>query len=253
MSRKSGVIASDWAVVESKTGPPSTAKMSRISIPQGTGKNGRKKKDVVIHIPRSFIPEVKRMFNAAFWDAETLDDPVVGFSTFGFFSQVTQGNGAQNRQGDYIFVNKLVIRIQLIGSVSAPSHTAVLALNLDKEPAVVESIASPPSWSDYYQGIGGAGLAAYTVPIPNYDKRARFGYLKHITEPMTPMSVSPGGSVFYQEKYITIEHTFNRKIRYDSTMGTPYAGCEAFLIGWSNLAANVPKAEASYELFFTDV
>jgi len=149
------------------------------------------------------------------------------------------------------FSSKIVIRMQLVASTSAAPHTAVIALNLDMEPAVVESIAAAPAWGDLYQGIGAANVEAVTVAIPNYDKRARFRYLKHITEPMTPMAAF--ANVLYQQKYITIEHTVNKRVRYDSTIGTPYAGCEMFLCGWSDLTANVPKVEASYELFFTDV
>jgi len=211
---------------------------------------------VTIRIPRQLFPELKRMYNPAFWNNEIIDIPTNPLSIFGFFSQIVQGNGAQNRTGDVVRVERIIIRLYITFSQSQAQVTPCFAVVMDKEPAVVESIAASPAWLDMFQGVGGAAAPAYLVAVPNYDKRWRFDYLKRVQVP-TAACVAPVLAGFVpayitQPRYIEIDLPIRKSIKYDSTMGTPYAGGELNLVGWSDVGSNVPLVTASFELFFSD-
>jgi hypothetical protein len=249
------VVTSDWSIVEEKVPDQTSASDG------GRGRSGFRKikvggrKAVTISIPRQLFPELKRATNAAFWDAETLDVPSTGASFYQFFAQITQGNGAQNRTGDVIFVEKLVLRLYVEFSTAEGFVTPVFALVMDKEPAVIEATAAFPAWTDVFQGIGGASSKAYLTAVPNYDKRWRFQYLKRIEMPTAACAVLTTGSAYVavtQPRCVTLEIPIKKTIKYDSTMGAPYAGAEIYLIGWSDVASNVPKCNGSYEIFFSD-
>jgi hypothetical protein len=258
-SRRNAVAVSDWSIVEEKGLDPSggTASGGRGRGSFRTMKiGGKNAREVTLRIPRALFPELKRLVNPAFWNAETIDAPTATLSTYGFFSQIVQGSGAQNRTGDVVRVERIIIRGYITFSQSQAQVTPCFALVMDKEPAVVNSIAAAPAWTDMFQGIGAAGAPAYLVAVPNYDKRWRFEFLKRIQMP-TAACVAPVLAGFIpayitQPRYFEIDVPLKRLIKYDSTMGTPYAGGELSLVGWSDVVANTPQVTASYEVYFSD-
>jgi hypothetical protein len=256
--RRGQIATSDWAIVEEKV-PDQTG-----ASDGGRGRSGfktikiggKRNKQVMLRIPRALFPELKRIYNPAFWNNETIDIPTNPLSIFGFFSQIVQGSGAQNRTGVVIMVERIVIRLYITFSQSQAQVTPCFALVMDKEPAVVEAIASAPAWLDMFEGIGGASAPAYLVALPNDDKRWRFDYLKRVQVP-TAACVAPVLAGFVpayitQPRYIEIDVPIRKSIKYDSVSGTPYAGGELNLAGWSDVGTNVPLVTASYELFFSD-
>ncbi len=218
-------------------------------LTKGKGKKG-KGKAMKLRIPRAMLPELKRHYSAAFWDAETLDIPTSTASSYDFFTQIAQGVAADSRLGDSIFVEKVVVRLYLEQSSSNTFTTADLAVVFDQEPA-----AGAPAWTDIFQGVGAAGVAAYHVVIPNYDKRFRFRYAKRATVPLAWASSYWNGSagvVSIRPVTMTLEIPVKRRIQYDNTNGRPIRGCELMLWGWSDVSSNTPKCTASYEVFFSD-
>lgn len=239
--------SSEWIAVEEKI-PEYTLGRSRknqsLSV-QVKGKGKGKARTMKLSIPRSMIPEVKRMFNAAFWDQETLDSPAAGASFYSLGAQVQLGTGAIQRIGDSIFIKEVVVRYHLIQSASASNCTAVIAMNLDHEPA-----AGGPNWAGVYQGIGSSSASAYTVAIPDFDQRSRFSYLRREVVPLAPQAVN----VFNLVKPVvaTMRVPINKWVRYDNTTSIPTQGVDVQLWAWSDLTSNTPTLTASYELFFTD-
>jgi hypothetical protein len=213
-------------------------------------KVGKGKKKTMIRLPRSLIPELKRLVLPAFWDQETLDDPGHTASLFSFLGQIGQGTGASNRLGDAIIVERIVIRYHVEQSASQSFCTAVLELIEDKEPAV-----GAPVWTDVFQGIGGASTSAYLVAVPNFDKRSRFSYLKRRTMPLSWQAASYNGSTVTNAPAVTdgvMVILPKRRVEFDNTSAPPYKGAEFRLFGWSDITANTPKITASAEIYFTD-
>lgn len=253
-SKRHEVTASEWVNLEEKQpdNPRSAggSNFMRVTLPgKGKGKKG-KGKAMVLHIPRSLMPELKRMFNAAFWDAETLDNPTGPASSYEFFNQITQGVGATQRIGDCVFIENIVLRLQLQQSPSISQCTTVIELIGDKQPAAVI-----PTWNDIFQGIGGASAVAYLTAIPNFDERNRFRYLQRETIPMSWSAIAfDTGNTQHAAaapKSITINLPIKKKIMYNGTGGV-YAGMTLYLWAWSELTANTPHMNGSFEIFFTD-
>ncbi len=244
--------SSEWVDFETKVPDqvPSIARDKVQTISVYTKGKGKKGKAVKLRIPRSLFPELKRRYSAAFWDAETLDIPTSTASSFNFFSQVAQGVAADSRLGDSIFVEKVVVRLYLEQSTGITFTTADFAAVFDQEPA-----AGAPAWTDIFQGVGAASAAAYHVAIPNYDKRFRFRYANRATVPLSWSAAYWNGSsavVSVHPVTMTLEIPVKRRILFDNTSGRPIRGCELMLWGWSDTAANTPRATASYEIFFAD-
>jgi len=245
--------ASDWIDVERKNMDPTAERRVAVTVMTGKGGKGgkgKKGKMIKLRLPASVLPELKRHYAAAGWDAETLDIPTATASSYNFFTQIGIGTANDSRLGDAIFVERVVIRLYIAQSASATSSVANLALVQDLEPA-----AGAPAWTDMFQGVGGAGPAAYHVAIPNYDKRYRFKYLERAVIPLhwsaayyaSPSTfVSPGTTTLHFEVPI------KRKVYYDNTNGRPVRGNELMLWGWSDTNTNTPQATMSYEIFFTD-
>lgn len=223
-----------------------TSRKVKVQMPGKRGKVGR---SLVLRIPQGMLPELKRQYFAAFWDAETLDDPAATASNYQFFSQISQGSNSYNRLGDSIFVDRVVIRMIIVQSGDVSHETANLALVLDQEPA-----AGTPAWGDMFQGIGAASLQAYNVAIPNYDKRSRFKFIERASLPLAYTSAYGVGAAFssVMPRTITFDIPIKRHVRYDGTGARPYSGAELMIWGWSDVASNTPQATASVEIFFTD-
>ena len=238
------VEAEDFKVPDSVPPFESAAKLMTVQV----GK-GKKKRGVRMRIPRGLLPELKRKFDPAFWDGETLDSPSATASQYALFAQIVQGTNAQNRLGDSIFVDKVVLRLHLEQSTSNTFSTACLAVVMDMEPA-----AGNPAWTDVFQGIGAATAPAYLNAIPNFDKRLRFSYKERMSIPLSWSGAYWNGSaatVSPHPKQIVMEIPVKRRVSYDNSGGV-YRGCELQLFGWSDLTANTPKVWGSYEIFFTD-
>lgn len=237
-------MSEDWIDTEEKESPV------RQSLTGGM-KFRMKGKRGVITVPRSiFRAEIKRMYNAAFWDNETFDAPSNTASSYNFFTQITVGGGAANRVGDVIRVHKLVIRLICLPNSNITLQTNSVAVIRDKEPG-----AGTYAWTDAYNGIGAANVLAYHVAIPNFDKRFRFDYLatKRICTGLSTI-VYNGAATVGSVKCIAFEIVLNvnKQIRYDNTTARPYQGCEYTIWGWSEDVANTPQWTASYEVFFSD-
>jgi hypothetical protein len=246
------IETSEWIEHEEKVPDQATNADARLGrarvITVATGK-GRRKRGMRLRIPSALVPELKRQFLAAFWDGETLDAPSATASRFPVFAQITQGSSAQQRLGDSIFVEKVVVRLHFEQNTSITFCTAHIAAILDTEPAV-----GSPAWTDVFQGIGAAGSGAYNVAIPNFDKRSRFVYKERLTVPICPQGGYWNGStaiLLPRPVQVTMEIPIRKRISYDDTASV-YKGCELQIFGWSDVTANVPKCWASYETFFTD-
>jgi len=250
MSRAKGnkhTTGGDWTNIEEKV-PDDVPEQPR-SITVRTGGKGKKGGLQKLFLPRSMIPETKRMFSY-FWDAETLDAPSGGASSFFFLQDIAQGSNSTQRIGDSIFVKRIVIRLIIDQSAGNNTTTANLALIKDTEPA-----AASPAWTDLFQGIGGSSAAMYNVAIPNFDERSRFKYLKRITQPLVWQAAYYNAAAFGTPQVIslTLVQEVNQQVSYNGTSATPERGAEISLWGWSDLTANTPKCNASMEIFFTDV
>lgn len=199
-------------------------------------------------LPISVRPEVKRKYNVAFWDAETMDYPPGTASQQRFFNNIAQGLAADSRVGDTIYVKMLKIRGLVQMNVTSSSTNAMLALVEDTEPA-----AGVPAWTDVFQGIGGAGNASYCNAIMNYDKRPRFRLRRFKRIPLSWTAAYYNAGAVASARAVPFEMTVkvNRLVKYDNT-NAPYKGSEYYLFGWSDLAANTPLCSASYQIWFTD-
>ncbi len=246
------IETSEWVEAEEKVPDQATNADARLGkarvITVATGK-GRRKRGMRLRIPSALVPELKRQFLAAFWDNETLDAPSATASRFPVFAQITQGASAQQRLGDAIFVEKVVVRLCIEQNPSITFCSAHFAAVLDTEPA-----GSTPAWTDVFQGIGGASAGAYNVAIPNFDKRSRFVYKERTTVPLSPSAAYWNGStalLCVRPVYVTLEIPIRKRVSYDDTSSV-YKGCELQLFGWSDTTSNTPKCWGSYETFFTD-
>lgn len=246
------IKSSDWEEIEDKV-PDQVAEVSRSKTlhiaTRGKGKKG-KPRYVKLVIPRAMMPEIKRYVNAAFWDAETLDIPTSTASSSNFFTNIVNGGGSQNRLGDAILVDKVVVRLYIEQSTSITYTTADIAFVSDLEPA-----AGAPAWTDIFNGVGAAGAAAYHVAVPNFDKRTRFRYEKRASVPLHWGAAYWNGStavVSVVPKVLVFEIPYKRLVKYDGTAARPIAGSELMIWGWSDTNTNTPKATASVEVFFQD-
>lgn len=201
-----------------------------------------------IEIPRPIVAEIKRTFQAAFWDNETLDSPAGTFSAFSFINQIGQGVGANERLGDQVVVLGLRIRFIAIQSIAVAHFPARLDLVVDKQPA-----AGASAWTDLYQGIGGANANAYIVAIPDFDRRTRYEYLdSRILVSSWTAAYADGGGAHIAVKPMVGEFDvrINRKIKFDSNV--IMSGVEYWLYGWGVQNSDTTQVTASYELFFQD-
>jgi hypothetical protein len=223
---------------------------SRGPLRRGAKGHRKRMQAMRLILPRALLPELKRAFNVAFWDAETLDDPGTGASTYYLLSQIAQGSNPTQRIGDVIYVHRVVIRMYIEQSSSATFSTAELRLVADTEPA-----AGGPAWTTVFQGIGGSSIQAYHVAIPDFDLRWRYKYLREVSVPMswTASSVNAGVTTSAIRPVSAVwDIKVDREVAYNSTSAYPVKGQELILWGWSSLNANTPKCWASYEIFFTD-
>lgn len=246
------IHSNDWIEVEEKV-PDQVAPLPRSQVvrvlTKGKGKKGRPSTMRLV-LPRAMTPEIKRFSNAAFWDAETLDIPSSTASSYNFYTQITSGGGSQNRLGDAIFVDKVVVRLYIEQSTGITFTTADVAFVSDLEPA-----AGAPAWTDVFNGIGAASAAAYHVALPNFDKRFRFRYEKRASLPLAWNSSYWNGStaiVSVKPQVVVFEIPVKRVVKYDGTSARPIAGSEMMIWGWSDTSSNTPKATASVEVFFQD-
>ncbi len=253
MSRGTKVSTSETADLvviseDNKTTP--SLKGSGSKLLSGKKAHGKKLRKMRMTLPRFLMPELKRAFSAAFWDAETLDDPGTGASAYNFLSQIEQGANPTQRVGDVIFVDEIVLRLYMEQSSSTTFSTAEFRLIEDREPA-----AGAPGWNTVFNGIGGASVQSYHVAIPDFDQRWRFKYLKEGSFPQAWTASSVNGGVTtsaIRPVSMTWRIPVKREIMYNSTSAYPVRGGEFILFGWSSLSANTPKVWASYEIFFTD-
>lgn len=240
---------SEWTQLEEHVSDEKSLDATRgaksLTVLTGSGKKQRR---VKLMIPRAFFPELKRMYQVGFWDAETMDAPSATASRFGFLANITVGGGATNRIGDSIYVENVIVRLHVEQSTSVTYTTANLAFVVDKEPA-----AGAPAWTDVFNGIGAASATCYDVAIPNYDKRARFVYAKRDTIPLAWSSSYYNAAAIVSVKPYTAVYDIpiKRVVEFDGS-GSVYAGPELYLFGWSDVTSNTPKAYASYEIFFRD-
>lgn len=202
------------------------------------------------HIPARFIPqsmrtEVKRFINPAFWDAETLDNPTAGASAYLQFANIAQGAAVNQRIGDAVYIKRISVRWWCAQSVSALFSPFVLAFVEDTEPA-----AGAPNWSDVFQSIGAASLAAYMNPQLNNDQRFRFR-LKRLVR--VEMDIKAIGAASTSSAHVHGEMSFpiNKLIKFNGAGGI-YRGSNWILFGWSQLAANTPQITASFATSYTD-
>lgn len=242
-------IKDDYQVVEQgriqMDGPRTNSHLKSVTV------MGPKGKPVVLKIPRSLVPEVKRMYHPAFWNIETLDSPAGTVSAYSFIDKIAQGVTAAQRIGGEIRLHGLRINFFAFQSSGITSDTAVLQVIKDKQPA-----AGLPNWSDLFEPIGGGtDASAYTVAVPKYDTRKRFDYVDRrlLNSSWTAAYYNAGPTISIRHQVGVIEMKFNgAKIEYDPSLGVITKGFNVDLYGWGLQTSDTTRVTASYELFFED-
>ncbi len=249
--KRGGDKTSEWVELEEKVPDQVGAFGNRgrdlmVTLP-GKGKKGKK---VKLRIPSSMIPELKRYYQVAFWDVETLNSPAGTASSYNILQNITPGTSAITRLGDAIYIEKIVIRLLVYQVTTITFTTANIAVVIDNEPAV-----GSPAWTDIWQDIGGSDPGAYDVAIPNYDKRFRFNIVREARIPLEWAAAYWNGStalISTRPQLLVLDIPIKRRVMYNGATGAPYRGCNISVWGWSDANANPPLAQGSYEVFFRD-
>lgn len=250
---------SEWVALEEKVadnvgpfGGRSTGSRQLTVLLPGKGKKGKGRR-MKLQIPRSMIPEVKRI-TAYFWDAQYMKNPAVDTtaSRYMILTDIVQGTGSSNRLGDAIFVEKVVLRFYFNGTSQTTFQISNGVVFADNEPA-----AAVPNWADLFTGIGVGNTGLYDVAVPEQDERFRFKMLRefHNMHFWSAAYYNAGAFAAVRPIFIELEIPIKRRVMYDSTQAKPVAGCDIGVMGWSDMAGGAtlwPQGYASYQVFFRD-
>lgn len=197
-------------------------------------------------LPASVRPEIKRYVDQT-WTAETLD--AAGSASFNFtMNNLAQGVNYNQRVGDKVFSKSFYIKGILEGSTGVNYANYRIDLIQDRQPA-----ATNPGWTDIYLG-GGATDKDNLNAVLNPNNRQRFRIMKTIKGPLLSYLESTTGPTSTPGvKHFKMFVKTNKFMRWNNTAAsTPNDGVRYFLVGWSDLNANVPKAYVQVEHRYSD-